>query len=107
MVIAAVIAFIMLPAAIGTFCLWAGMDEYTLLWLPGYALLMAPVVFLRIFFIPQVLCLISAGCVVVQAIKALRDRRVSWHLPVSLLFAAISCAGLVSLDVFFPAVMGI
>ena len=101
------VAFVMLPAAIGTFCLWCGMDEYTLVWLPGYALLMAPVVFLRIFFIPQALCLISVCCVVIQAIKALLDRRLSWRLPVTFLLTAVSCAGLISLEIFFPAAMGI
>ena len=74
-IVAVVVAVIMLPAAIGTCCLWCGMDEYTLLWLPGYALLMAPVVFLRIFFIPYVLCMISVCCVVLQAVNAFLKRR--------------------------------
>ena len=105
--IAAVVAIIMLPAAIGTCCLWFGMDEYTLLWLPVFPLLMAPVVFLRIFFLPYVLCLISVCCVVIQAIIALRDKRLSWYLPVTSVLTAISCLGLVALEVFFPAMMGI
>ena len=106
-ILAAVVAVIMLPAAIGTCCLWFGMDEYTLLWLPVLPLLMAPVVFLRILFIPYALCLLSACCVVLQAVDALLERRLRWHLPVTIVLTMISCTGLVSLEVFFPAMMGI
>ena len=106
-IVAVVVAVIMLPAAIGTCCLWFGMDEYTLLWLPGFPLLMSPVVFLRIFFIPYALCLVSVCCVVLQAVNAFLEKRLRWHLPVTLVLTAISCMGLVSLEVFFPAMMGI
>lgn len=104
---AVVVAVIMLPASIGTMCLWCGMDEYTLLWLPVFPLLMAPVVFLRIFYIPYALCLISVSCAVMQAISAFMEKRVRWRLPVTVLLAALACMGLVSLEVFFPAMMGI
>ena len=106
-IIAAVVAGIMLPAAIGTFCLWCGMDEYTLLRLPGLPMLMLPAVFLRIFYIPHVLCLLSVCCVILQAIDAFLERRLRWYLPVMLMLTVVLCTGLVSLEVFFPAMMGI
>ena len=106
-IIAVEVAVIMLPATIGTCCLWCGMDEYTLLWMPGFMILMLPVVFLRIFFIPQALCLISVCCVVLQAIDTIQERRLCWRLPITLLLTAMSCSGLVSLEISFPAAMGI
>ena len=106
-IIAVVVAVIMLPAAIGTCCLWCGMDEYTLLWMPVLPLLMLPAVFLRIFFIPYALCMLSVCCVVLQTVDAILERRLRWHLPVTIVLTAISCSGLVALEVFFPAMMGI
>lgn len=104
---AAIVAAIMLPAAVGTFCLWGGMDEYTLLRQPGMGLAMMPAVFLRIFYIPYALCVISGGCVVLQVIAAFVEKRICWHLPVTMLLTLVACSGLVSLEIFFPAMMGI
>lgn len=99
---------IYLPAAIGTLQLCFGMDPGGLVrqkWL--MALMMIPVL-TRVFVVLPVLFTLLCVCtMVLEIIKAALEDKLEWPATLTALAVVICCVGMVSLEVFFQAAMGI